>query len=308
MAAAAQRRVEMEDGGQIAAVRPPAEVGTKAVGAEIRMLRPDASAPAESLSPEDARRRQVLRYAQLVGMLHVRGVALRSELSRVWRMGRASPERLAAPVSRIRAILGEASLDAEQFAGYCPPMRARVDAIAAKVTKAASHGTLDRLVRGEMFRAEAFEIERVTGVLLTSLCRARGADVSRQVIPRLHALAGTAGSGSLAAESSTVCRRIPILQAGCQEEAIEGIRAALRATRRDWPNFGQVQLEGAVARAFPTDPARAPESLTADTGVQIAPSMPRDRLGPSRLSVGPETTYQAALAARGPGRDRGQER
>ena len=122
------RRMEEEE----AEIRPSApSMPAAPQEAVVRMLRP-VEGSAEELSPQAARRLQVLRYAQLLSMLHVRGVALRRELGAVWRMGRADPARLEPNLKRLRAILGEASLDAEQFAGYCPPMRGRVDGVRSR--------------------------------------------------------------------------------------------------------------------------------------------------------------------------------
>jgi len=286
------RRME----GEGAEIRPPAPaIPAAPQAAVVRMLRP-VEGSAEELSPQAARRLQVLRYAQLLSMLHVRGVALRRELGAVWRMGRADPARLEPNLKRLRAILGEASLDAEQFAGYCPPMRGRVEGVRSKIEHASAAGLLDKLVRGEMFRAEAFEVERASGVLLTALCGAIGNDASPKVFPKLHAMAEQDGAGSLAAEIGQVCRRIPALAPGRQEEAIEVVRASLRAARRDWPSFERDRIDLALDRTFPTDPIKA---SSGPEPVLRAPA-PKNTAMASTAKANP---YAAALAAKPRSRD-----
>lgn len=288
----------------------------------------ERTATQEPLSPADERRRQVLRCTTLTTVLHARGAALRGLLGGVWRLGRnPRPEKMAPYERSLRALLEEMALDAEGFSRFCPPMKGRVAGIGGQIVAASRAGALDRLVRGEKFRAEAFEVERVTGQILTAVCRAdRKGDVSEAVIPAVHSLAPRAHEESLVAEAAEACRPIPILAPGRQEEAAGVLRAALQATRRDWRTFEREDLDGALARALPMDPtsARRHSGALEDT-VEISAPAPRQappvRQEPARrgfgarvvatvrdglerggvMSVGPALPYAAALA--GGGRD-----
>lgn len=268
-------------------------------------------------STEEARSRHVQRFVVLAGSLHARSVGLRRHYGDLFRLGKDPSRQALAPIERsLRDTLSWASLDAELFERYCPPMRARVEDIKARVDKALSAGVMDRLVRRESFRQESFEIERVTGVLITALGRTDGprtaAEVSHPTILALHDLSPQAHRNLPVHAILTAFEPLPLLAPGRHEDAIAVIRDSLRATRRDWRFFERDNLEHAIIENFPTDPAlaglrpvdvvqRRPEpTLAKRIGGRIE-GLVREGMERSGvvISVGPSTPYAAAMAGGG---------